>query len=68
MIITLIFYSLDISFGAIYFYFINEFSKLSIFSQNSKLFQEKKYNIYARLYHLKSLGSYSKYHYFIAHQ
>lgn len=41
MIITLIFYSLDISFGAIYFYFINEFSKLSIFSQNSKLFQEK---------------------------
>lgn len=42
MIITLIFYSLDISFGAIYFYFINEFSKLSIFSQNSKLFQEKK--------------------------
>lgn len=41
MIITLIFYSLDISFGVIYFYFINELSKLSIFSQNSKLFQEK---------------------------
>ena len=67
MIITLIFYSLDISFGAIYFYFINEFSKLSIFSQNSKLFQEKIQYI-SRLYHLKSLGSYSKDHYFIAHQ
>lgn len=52
MIITLIFYSLDISFGAIYFYFINEFSKLSIFSQNSKLFQGKN-TIYTRLYSFK---------------
>lgn len=45
MIITLIFYSLDISFGAIYFYFINEFSKLSIFLKTPSYFK-KKYNIY----------------------
>ena len=67
MIITLIFYSLDISFGVIYFYFINELSKLSIFFSKLQAISRKN-TIYARLYHLKSLGSYSKYHYFIAHQ
>lgn len=50
MIITLIFYSLDISFGAIYFYFINEFSKLSIFFSKLQAISRKKYNIYTALF------------------